>query len=74
MGTDTYIRLIDPKYYSDIEEAFREFEAAGVGFTVVPRRSASNPTGEVPMTQRGLFKFAKEFECVDVSSTQLRAA
>jgi len=68
IGHDTYTRLIDPKYYDDIEAALANFKNLGVRFIVGGRG------GVFLKEDCDLFKFlTREEFSNDLSSTMLRA-
>ena len=74
VGDDTYVRIIDPKYYGDskenMEKAMKELYDGGATFLVYPRTGGGK--GAQPDPRPGV-EYAKEWEKVDISSSEVRA-
>jgi len=74
VGDDTYVRIIDPKYYDNsvenMEAAMQKLNNDGATFLVYPRTGGGE--GLQPEPRPGV-SYAKEWEKIDVSSSEIRA-
>ena len=75
VGSDTYVRIVDPKYYESrqhLERLLQFWKDSGVSFVVCPRGEIlTNPSGSD--SDDGLSLWLKKSEFwMDISSTEIR--